>query len=657
MMYAPIHAPYAWHKHHQLTLGGWHVCCTNRNQEKGSTKKNNAPSKRERYKSAVLRCAVCAPGLAKSTLALNAIPCNTLGVACCFLYRRTRHYSYESYVAPELVLRHSWSESALPDFQSRSCTPRFTCFDGSMVVNAGGGQANSKFIWFVAAITTLFALSAFHHGSGGGDWVSDHSGRESVRRLAFGDHNMADEDDEEDADEGEIGNDEGIFPNVISAVRKNSDAGWGAAAQAHAEPIWQAANAHGDVFTPWKTVAAAHEFAPGVSVFVTCGYNKGRSGHELKDVATPFILGVMYGWEPCSSWWWTSKPVKMFNPAYRLRDCETYSRKDEIKKGKDSLEIRLGAEKIVQIRHTMTSYDGMEFEQVEELAAKVKRAAAEATPGTAIRVLLLKSTRVHMHQVYNWRLAGKIPHAVFEPVRRTLQARFYYHMSRTQYMVANVEKVPELSYLTGPPECKGNDNATAHCVYFSPSGAEAASVYSKTPAEHQPDSTTVVAAHFRRGDVAHMSKMEYSSKDFAQRLANQMHTLLDPCDGDLVLTIHTERRGADDLKKSPGIMNITKLYHTESWEHDMSAFINADILVVTNSSMSTWASIFATGLTIMPSGEYVKHFGFNPPPANLIPFTDTLELPKGWLENRGCIAKGTADGKRQSENFHFGVWQ
>jgi len=503
------------------------------------------------------------------------------------------------------------------------------------MVEKGGGQTNSKFIWFIAAITTLFVLSAFHHGSGGGDWVSDHSGRESVRRIAFGDHNMADDDDHE-------------MDAIIAPIA--------APANAQSEPMWEAANTAGDVWTPWKTVAAAQELG-GVPVFITCGYNKGRSGHELKDVATPFILGVMYGWEPCASWWWTSKPVKMFNPAYGLRDCETYSAKDEIKKGKESLEKRLGVEKVVQIRHTLTTYDGMNLAQAEELAAKVRKAAAAAAPGTAIRVLLSKSTRVHMHQVYNWRFEKKIPHAVFEPVRRTLQARFFYHMSRVQYMIANVEKVPEVSYLEGPPECKANNDAAAHCVYFSPAGPEAAELYPQKPPEHQPDSTTVVAAHFRRGDVAHMSQMEYSSKDFAQRLANQMHTVLDPCDGNLMITIHTERRGADDLKKNPGLKNITKLYHTESWEHDMSAFINADVLVVTNSSMSTWAAIFATGLTIMPSGEYVKHFGFNPPPANLIPFTDKLELPKPWLEKRGCISKGGVVGKYQNEKFHFGLWQ
>lgn len=517
-----------------------------------------------------------------------------------------------------------------------------------MVGKSPGGHADSKFGWFVIAVAAFFTLSAFHHGSGGGDWVSDHSSRDSVRRLAFGDHNLVDDgSDTEGSSLKSLTGGNGAAPPSASPI----------AAGSHDEPIWQAPAAGGGVWEPWKAVAAAQQLG-GAPVFVTCGYNKGRSGHELKDVATPFILGVMYGWEPCASWWWENKPVKMFNPAYGLRDCETYSAKDQIKKGKESLEKRLGVEKVVHIKHTMTSYDGMELDQVEELAAKVRRAAADAPPGTAIRVVLSKSTRVHMHQVYVWRLANKIPHAVFEPVRRTLQARFFYKMSRVEHTVKNVERMPEISYLDSSANCNGNTNATARCVYFSPTASDS-ETWPYTPEEHQPESTTTVAAHFRRGDVGGaMAAGEYSNQVFAQRLTNQLHTVLDPCDGDLRITIHTERRGADDLKKNPGLNNVTKIYHTESWEHDMSAFINADILVVTNSSMSTWAALFATGLTIMPSGMYVKHFGFNPPPPNLIPYTDTLKFPQPWLYTRGCLGSSSAgNGADSKAMLNFGAWQ
>ena len=280
-------------------------------------------------------------------------------------------------------------------------------------------------------------------------------------------------------------------------------------------------------------------------------------------------------------------------------------------------------------------------------------AAAEAGPDVAILVRLSKSTRVHMHQAYNWRCEGKLPHAVFEPVRRTLQARWYHKMNRLAYSIANVQQAPHLNYLEGPPRCKGNTNSTSQCVQFSPAPAET-EMWPQTPALHASPDVTVVAAHFRRGDIgSHMANGEFTSQKFAQRLANDVHAALDACDGSLEITIHTERQGADDLKKAPGLQNITALFHKESWEHDMSAFINADVLVVTNSSMSTWAAIFGTGITVMPSG-YVKHFGFNPLPPNLIPYTEDLRLPIPWLQSRGCLVR-----KKQmlTESYKFGNWQ
>jgi hypothetical protein len=431
------------------------------------------------------------------------------------------------------------------------------------------------------------------------------------------------------------------------------------------EPLWEGAQ-NLDLWAPWNTVnpSLQEDGTSGAKIFVTCSYNKGRSGHELKDVATPFILGVMYGWEPCTGLWWRTKSVKMFNPGMSLVDCEYYSAKDVIKYDAAPLEERMGGvTSVKRIDFTSTSYDGMAFEEVEALAARVRDIAAAAGPGAAVLVRLHKSTRVHMHQAYNWRYEGKIPHAVFEPVRRTLQARWFHRMNRLAYSIPNVQLAPTLDYLSGSPGCKGNMNSTAQCVQFT---ADAYSepieglTLQQTPPAHSGPDTIVVAAHFRRGDTSgHMSQGEFTSQRFAQRLANDLHSILDHCDGTLKINMHTEKQGADDLKKAPGLQNISKLFHKESWEHDMSAFINADVLVVTNSSMSTWAAIFATGITVMPSG-YVKHFGFNPPPPNLIPYTsEQLQLPKPWLQHRGCLASAGTPGEAdaQATQYQFGKWQ
>lgn len=61
-----------------------------------------------------------------------------------------------------------------------------------------------------------------------------------------------------------------------------------------------------------------------------------------------------------------------------------------------------------------------------------------------------------------------------------------------------------------------------------------------------------IAAHFRRGDVAHMANGEFTSQKFAQKLANDLRNVLANCKQNVEINIHTERTGAKDLTKSPG---------------------------------------------------------------------------------------------------------
>ena len=50
----------------------------------------------------------------------------------------------------------------------------------------GADRPNPPGVWFLAVVAVLVMLTAFHHGSGGGDWLSDHSSRESKKRVVFG---------------------------------------------------------------------------------------------------------------------------------------------------------------------------------------------------------------------------------------------------------------------------------------------------------------------------------------------------------------------------------------------------------------------------------------------------------------------------------------
>jgi len=411
-----------------------------------------------------------------------------------------------------------------------------------------------------------------------------------------------------------------------------------------------------DLWSPWETVrkdvrAAAARAGLGkgpeaaaVKVFVTCAYHGGRSGHELKDVATPFIFGVMYGWTPCHKEWWRTTFVNMFNPALGLVDCEAYGPKA----GQPSLNERLGATKVHSVVHRQTSFDGMSFEDTQAVGAKVDAAVARAKAGEAVLVTFQESSRVHMYQVYNWFRQGRLQHAVFEPVRRTLQARWFHSMYRLAPTMSNDELPPTIPYLAQGPECRGNTNVSSMCIEYSPRGAEAAAAnrdgLHPGARAHRPASDLVVAAHFHRGDEAKKFRHgEFTGTAFAQRVVDGLRAQLSACKGRTIeVNLHTEKRGGGDLTKNPEIKKaFAHIFSKESWEHDMMAFVNADILVVTNSSMSTWAALFGRGLVIVPAGN-VKHFYFEPYPAFLVPYIEDVRLPQEWLASRGCVLNGSA---------------
>ena len=339
----------------------------------------------------------------------------------------------------------------------------------------------------------------------------------------------------------------------VDNIRRKPDVDVAAASAANA------ASPEFDLWSPWDSVNKKLN-SSGAKVFITCTYNKGRSGHELKDVATPFIFSVMYGWTPCHGKWWKSKPVKMFNPALGLADCESYRAKDN----QPPLTERLGATRVSSVVHQHTTYDGMTFEDMGLLKAKVDAALSRAKPDEAILVTLTKSTRVHMYQVYNWWRQGKMPHAVFEPVRRTLQARWFHYMNRVSYKVGSVERVPELPYLKEDAECQGNTVEDSKCIEYTPTDIGVQPNRDATapgPVDHRPSSDLVVAAHFRRGDVKHMAAGEFTGPEFAQKMVDAMRDQLSKCKGKKIeVNIHTERRGAEDLTKRPGVKHVSRIF-------------------------------------------------------------------------------------------------
>jgi hypothetical protein len=71
----------------------------------------------------------------------------------------------------------------------------------------------------------------------------------------------------------------------------------------------------------------------------------------------------------------------------------------------------------------------------------------------------------------------------------------------------------------------------------------------------------------------------------------------------------------------------------------MIAFLNADVLVITNSSMSTWAAQFGRGLVVVPSGN-AKHFRFEPRPSHVIPYITALDIPDPWRVRWNCSRSG-----------------
>lgn len=502
-------------------------------------------------------------------------------------------------------------------------------------------------------------------------------------------------------------------PDPSAAGATGRSAGGGAAGSpvvsAKARALW----------SPW--VQRATDLNPVVPIYVSCGYNKGRSGHELKDVATPFILGTWLGWTPCSQDWWKSRAVSYFNPAFGVTRCKL----NKWGGATPELSAELNHSGGIKVfKFAKTTYDGMTWDEVQELLGEVKMQAAKVPLGGALVVYLDKSTRVHMGQVWSWHREGKIPAAVFGPVRRALQARFFRGLNLKAQMMPAVQLAPQIEYLRGGPECQDNRGEDSLCVAYTPPDAR----HTPLP-NHDTAKTLVVAAHFRRGDISGgMAAGEFTGKAFAQRMINEMRRSLSGCPQEVEVHLFTEKQGADDLKR--GLHNLTKLWaggmcvliscplfsksrercagrrgsltrptrrssclSAASWEHDMSCFVNADVLVITNSSLSTWAAHFArgecgrrsarplstffpwflplgllacgvpkypdtgrlasgcpllhprprarTGLVVMPSG-YIKHFKFDPSPAHVVPFVDRLAVPRPFLRKWGCSTVGGA---------------
>ena len=121
MMYAPIHAPYAWHKHHQLTLGGWHVCCTNRN-EREYQKKQCAIKKRKIQECCAVLCCM-RTWVGKINVGFERHP---LQHSWCRVLLPVSAYSpvlLVLVVARARTATYSWSESALQTFKVGAAHP------------------------------------------------------------------------------------------------------------------------------------------------------------------------------------------------------------------------------------------------------------------------------------------------------------------------------------------------------------------------------------------------------------------------------------------------------------------------------------------------------------------------------------------------------
>lgn len=365
---------------------------------------------------------------------------------------------------------------------------------------------------------------------------------------------------------------------------------------------------------PWEQYRPA-----GPAIYVSCTYNKGRSGHELKDVASVYLLAVWFGWSPCN-WmsWWATKPVRMFNPGYALPVC-------------DGTAASLNATSVIRVNLLKTNYDGLVLEDIYSLQRRVAATISEIAnkSGVVVLVVLQKSTRVQIDHVYNWEREGRLPHPVFEPVRKALQARFFKGLNAARAAAVGghgLPAPPALPYLRYGSDCLNEDNGRIGFGSVLPCIGEA-SLRNST-------SRITVAAHFRRGDISDaMAWGEYSNSAFAVRLAKQIRAALVGCKQEVNVAFYTESKGAADLKKA-GIEGAV-LSSDGSWQHDMTAFINSDILVMANSSMSTWAGLFSAGLIAMPGGT-IKHFRFSPLPPHVFPILAELEIPEGWLVAKGC---------------------
>ena len=320
------------------------------------------------------------------------------------------------------------------------------------------------------------------------------------------------------------------------------------------------------VWYPWEyTRVNTTAVRSSPQVWVTCAYNNGRSGHGLKDVATPYILAVWFGWTPCSQTWWSSKSVGLFNAAAGLARCPV-SRSGKLE-SENSIQGP-GVRTVKVIRFQQTTYDGLDEVGVRALREAVDTALASASADEDVLLYLTKSTRVHLDQAYTWahKKPADLPVTVFTDVRRTLQARLFARLWNTTVAAAEStpQELPELSYLKGITSVNCS-NMADRCELIRGSAAtnlkKPARPAGRSSAMTSNGSTIVVAIHLRRGDLgAGMAEGEWTSKAFAQRLVGKLHKSLDNCAGSLEIFIYTEKAGANDLRQEPSIVGVTKIW-------------------------------------------------------------------------------------------------
>ena len=267
-----------------------------------------------------------------------------------------------------------------------------------------------------------------------------------------------------------------------------------------------------------------------MSIYVTALQNSGGSyGHKLFDVASAYLFAEWLGGELFAHETWNVPELEPFSVCEGLRGYE------------ELLDVPKRS-----VQCNQSTWYGVDYGLAKQIHDKIRRLSEK---GDALLVLS-KSCRLTLMNVWNWYHKGKIDKDVYTPVLQDLRERFYRkHKGPTGRLgVADVR----------------------------------------------------VACFARRAFMSHLTTRNGNTAEFYLNIIDGVRRALKDCR--VRFTFFTQEENSEDLGCLQEVSGVNVTYDYD-YSANMCDLVYADILIGSYSSSSTWASYFSTGVVMVPMDD------------------------------------------------------